>query len=158
MKILYRCVPLQWTNIQISISADHYIHSQCYEACTLQYPLGLCIWHQQSQYTSFYRTKHHLSTFLIHTHLNDTRYKKKPILSENTYLTVKGFITHVDINVNTGQLLLFHMYLDNISFLGKAVLPVLQSTPGKFLTQSSQGILTDFDSFTFNPVFFKTLV
>src|SRR4051794_36126315 len=43
--------------------------------------------------------------------------------SNNTYVTAEGFPTHIDINVNTGHLALFHISVDNINFLGKAALP-----------------------------------
>src|SRR6266487_1979202 len=77
-----------------------------------------------AQYTSFYRTQRHLSTLPIRAHFDDLRYKnKKPMPSNNTYVAVEGFLTHFDMDVNTGHPSLFHINVDNINFLGKAALP-----------------------------------
>lgn len=76
------------------------------------------------QYTTFYRDHRHLSTLPIRAHFDDVRYKnKKPIPSNNNYVTVEGFLYQVDVDTNTGQPLLFHINAENIAFLGKAVLP-----------------------------------
>jgi len=76
------------------------------------------------QYTTFYRDHWHLSTLLIQAHFDDVCYKnKKPILLNNNYVTIEGFLYQIDVDTNTGQLLLFHINVENIAFLGKAVLP-----------------------------------
>ena len=76
------------------------------------------------QYTSFYRDRRHLSMLPIRAYFDDVRYKnRKPVPSNNTYICVEGFVTHVDIDLDNGQVSLFHMSTDNINFLGKAVLP-----------------------------------
>ena len=84
-----------------------------------------------SQYTSFYKTQRRLSSFPIRAHFDDIRYKnKKPIPSNNTYVAVEGFLQWVDVNPDNGQPVLFHLNVDNINFLGKAVLPVSGSNEG----------------------------
>jgi hypothetical protein len=76
------------------------------------------------QYTSFFKTQRNLSTFPVRAHFDEARYKnKKPLPSNNTYVAVEGFITEVEIDPDTAQPSLFHVSVDNISFLGKAVLP-----------------------------------
>src|SRR4051812_45170753 len=78
------------------------------------------------QYTSFYKDHRHLSMLPIRAHFDDTRYKnKKPIPSNNNYISVEGFLKYIDIDLNNGQVSLFHIGTENINFLGKAVLPSL---------------------------------
>lgn len=77
-----------------------------------------------SQFTTFNKDHRNLSTLPIRAHFDDVRYKNtKPIPSNNNYVTVEGFLTHVDIDPNNAQATLFHIDAENISFLGKAVLP-----------------------------------
>jgi len=44
---------------------------------------------------------------------------RKPIPSNNNYVAIKGFLTHVDIDPNNAQATLFHIDAENISFLGE---------------------------------------
>ena len=77
-----------------------------------------------TQYTSFYKTQHNLSTLPIRAHFDKTRYKnKKPIPANNTYVAVEGFLNNVKVDSNSGTPTIFHINVDNISFLGKTVLP-----------------------------------
>ena len=77
-----------------------------------------------SQYTSFYKTQRNLSTLPVRAHFDETRYKnKKPIPTNNTYIAVEGFLNNVIVDSKSGTSTIFHFSVDNISFLGKAVLP-----------------------------------
>jgi len=85
-----------------------------------------------AQYTSFHRTQQQLASFPTQAHFDDMRYKnKKPIPSNNTYVAVEGFLQRVEVD-STGQPVLFHINVDNINFLGKAVLPASGVNEGKY--------------------------
>ena len=85
-----------------------------------------------SQYTSFYKTQRNLSTLPIRAHFDEVRYKnKKPIPSNNTYVAVEGFLNSVETDPNTGIPSIFNISVDNISFLGKAILPGVAGDQGK---------------------------
>jgi hypothetical protein len=76
------------------------------------------------QYTSFYKAHRSLSTLPLRAAFDDTRYKtKKPIPSNNTYVAVEGFLMEVETDSSTGRPTVFHVSVDNINFLGKAVSP-----------------------------------
>ena len=47
----------------------------------------------------------------------------KPIPTNNTYVAVEGFLNNVEVVSNSGTPTIFHINVDNISFLRKAVLP-----------------------------------
>jgi hypothetical protein len=71
----------------------------------------------------------------IRAHFDGIRYKnKKPIPSNNTYIAVEGFLIRVEVDASTGQPVLFHVYVDNINFLGKAILPMSGSNKGELNT------------------------
>jgi hypothetical protein len=79
-----------------------------------------------AQYTSFYKAQRNLSMLPIRAHFDEVRYKKKkPLPANNTYVAVDGFLNDVDMDPNTGIPSIFHINIDNISFLGKAVLPTV---------------------------------
>ena len=60
----------------------------------------------------------------ICAHFDETRYKnKKPIPTNNTYVAVEVFLNNVKVDSNSGTPTISHINIDNISFLGKAVLP-----------------------------------
>ena len=63
--------------------------------------------------------QHYLFT---HTSTKLGTKKKKPIPA-NTYVAVEGFLNNVKVDSNSGTPMIFHINVDNISFLGKAVLP-----------------------------------
>ena len=113
-----------------------------------------------TQYTYFYKTQQNLSTLPIHAHFDETRYKnKKPIPTNNTYVAVEGFLNNVEVDPNSGTPTNFHISVDNISFLGKAVLPNTGqtgnqgklSTPFTFITQ----LYLLHPRFTFYSTFFE---
>jgi hypothetical protein len=90
------------------------------------------------QYTSFFKSQRSLSTFPVCAHFDEVQYKnKKPLLSNNTYVAVEGFITEVEMDSDTAQPSLFHVSIDNISFLGKAILPATHGGQGKRLICTS---------------------
>ena len=92
-----------------------------------------------AQYTSFYKNQCHLSTLPICAHFDEVRYKKKkPVLSNNTYVAVEGTLLHVDVNAGTGSPSLFHITVDSINFLGRATLPTSHMTD----TQSMYCVFT----------------
>jgi len=64
-----------------------------------------------------------LSIFPTRTTFDETRYKNKELVpSNNTYVTVDGFFDHIDIDCHIGQPTLFHVFVDNIGFRGRAIL------------------------------------
>jgi hypothetical protein len=75
-----------------------------------------------AQYTSHYKNDRALSILPIRAHFNSNKYKvKKPIPSNNTYVSMEGFLEDIEIDT-TGRVSLFHVSVDNINFLGKATL------------------------------------
>jgi len=76
-----------------------------------------------AQYTSHYKNNRPLSVLPVRAHFNLKKYKtKKPIPSDNTYISVEGFLEDIEIDT-AGHPILFHMSVDNISFLGRAGAP-----------------------------------
>jgi hypothetical protein len=76
-----------------------------------------------AQYMSHYKNDRALSILPIRAHFNSNKYKtKKPILSNNTYVSMEGFLDDIEIDT-TGRATLFHVSVDNINFLGRASLP-----------------------------------
>jgi hypothetical protein len=73
-----------------------------------------------SQYTSHYKSNKTLSIFPIRAVFNTTKYKfKKPVPSNNSYVSVKGFLAEIETDSNRCALC-FLVLVDNINFLGKA--------------------------------------
>lgn len=90
-----------------------------------------------AQYTSHYKTNRALSILPIQAHFNSNKYRsKKSIPSNNTYVSLEGFLEDVETDA-TGQATLFRVSVDNINFLGKATLmpsatgTVAPSTPSR---------------------------
>jgi hypothetical protein len=80
-----------------------------------------------TQYVSIFKKDRSRSTFPIRAHFDEARYKKKvPIPSNNTHVAVEGFLNQVEMG-DSGFPSLFHVNVDNINFLGRAVIP--QSSP-----------------------------
>ena len=74
------------------------------------------------QYTSHYKTNHMLSILPIQAHFNSNKYRsKKPIPSNNTYVSIKGFLEDVDMDSN-GHATMFHISADNINFLKRVTI------------------------------------
>lgn len=74
------------------------------------------------QYTSLYKTNRNLSFLPVQAHFNSNKYKtKKPIPSNNTYVSVEGFLENIETDA-TGRAYMFHVSVDNINFLGRATL------------------------------------
>lgn len=81
------------------------------------------------QYMSHYKYNHSLSFLPIQANFNSNKYKTKwPIPSNNTYVLVEGFLEEVETN-STGHATTFHVSVDNINFLGHAM--ITPSTSGK---------------------------
>jgi hypothetical protein len=77
-----------------------------------------------TQYTSYYKSNRTLSNLPIRAHFDQSKFKaKRPIPSNNTYVSIEGFLRDVDTDAS-GQATLFNVSIDNISFLGRAALPV----------------------------------
>ena len=74
------------------------------------------------QYTSQYKTNCNLSVLPVQAHFNSSKYRtKKPIPSNNTYVSIEGFLEDVETD-STGRANKFHVSVDNINFLGRATL------------------------------------
>jgi hypothetical protein len=73
-----------------------------------------------AQYTSHYKNNRPLSILPVRAHFNLNKYRtKKPMPSDNTYVSVEGFLEDIETDA-AGHATLFHMVVDNISFLGRA--------------------------------------
>lgn len=87
-----------------------------------------------AQYTSHYKTNRALSILPIQAHFNSNKYRtKKPIPSNNTFVSLEGFVEDVETDAN-GHATMFRVSVDNINFLGRATLaPATTSAVGKYL-------------------------
>lgn len=75
-----------------------------------------------AQYTSHYKNNRTLSILPVQAHFSSNKYKtKKPIPSNNTYVTIEGFLEDIETDM-AGRVTLFHVSVDNINFLGRATL------------------------------------
>ena len=80
------------------------------------------------RYTSYYKNNCTLSMLPVQAYFNFSKYRtKKPILSNNTYVSIKGFLDNVETDTS-GHATTFHVSIDNINFLGRAALPQLASS------------------------------
>jgi len=69
---------------------------------------------------SFYRAQY-IFIVPITTQFDTTRYKKKkPLPSPNTFVVVEGFLTRFDVDHNSTVPTVFHISVDNLSYIGKA--------------------------------------
>jgi hypothetical protein len=83
-----------------------------------------------AQYTSHYKDNRPLSVFPVRAHFNLKTYKaKKPIPSDNTYVSVEGFLRDIETDT-AGRATRFHMSVDNINFLGRATTTLYPSMAG----------------------------
>jgi len=74
------------------------------------------------QYTSLYKTNWNLSFLPVQAHFDSNKYRtKKPIPSNNTYVSIEGFLENVETDP-TGRAIMFHVSVDNINFLRWATL------------------------------------
>jgi hypothetical protein len=82
-----------------------------------------------AQYTSHYKNNRPLSILPVRAYFDLKKYKaRKPIPSDNTYVSVEGFLT--DIETNTAGHIRFRMSVDNISFLGRTTTTLYPSMAG----------------------------
>ena len=73
-----------------------------------------------AQFTSHYKNERALSILPVQAHFNSNKYRtKKPIPSNDTYVSVEGFLEEIETDT-AGHTTLFHVSVDNISFLGRA--------------------------------------
>jgi hypothetical protein len=87
-----------------------------------------------SQYTSHYKTNKTLSVFPVRALFNTAKYKlKKPAPSDNSYVSVEGFLAEIETDSNQRPLR-FLVSVDNINFLGKA--PASSSLTGSIGKQA----------------------
>lgn len=76
-----------------------------------------------AQYTSHYKNNRALSILPVQADLNSNKYRnKKPIPSNNTYVSVEGFLDDIETDTE-GHATRFHVSVDNIGFLGRATFP-----------------------------------
>ena len=74
------------------------------------------------QYTSHYKSNRAHSILPVQAHFNSNKYRtKKPIPSNNTYVSIEGFLKNIDTDSN-GHATKFHISVDNINFLGRATI------------------------------------
>jgi len=72
------------------------------------------------QYTSHYKNNRPLSTLPVRAHFNLNKYRTRtPMPSDNSYVSVEGYLEDVETD-SAGHATLFHVLIDNISFLGRA--------------------------------------
>jgi hypothetical protein len=85
-----------------------------------------------AQYTSHYQNNSTLSVLPVRGHFNLKKYRtNKPIPFDNTYVSVEGFLGDIETD-SAGRATLFHMWVDNINFLGRAPFsPSIASGLGK---------------------------
>lgn len=97
------------------------------------------------QYTSQYKANCTLSILPVDVHFNSNKYKtKKPILSNNTYVSIKGFLDNIKTDIS-GRATAFHISIDNINFLSKAMLsPSSSGNTGHFFKSSFVFIFNTF--------------
>ena len=91
-----------------------------------------------AQYTSHYKNNRSQSILPVQAHFNLTKYRtKKPIPSNNTYVSIEGFLEDVNTD-SSGQATSFHISVNNINFLGRASLSpsTTGNTGNSFLSQS----------------------
>ena len=91
-----------------------------------------------TQYTSHYKDNRALSILPVQAHFNPNKYKtKKPIPSNNTYVTIEGFLEDIETDAS-GHASLFHVSVDNINFLGRATLsPSIASSISEYIQFSA---------------------
>ncbi|KAI0291972.1 hypothetical protein BC826DRAFT_1105697 [Russula brevipes] len=85
-----------------------------------------------SQYTTFHRALNAraCSVLTICAHFDAGRYKsKKPIPAQNTYVSIQGLLTHFDVDSVTLKPTVFHLSVENISFMGRAPRPSAPLSP-----------------------------
>jgi hypothetical protein len=81
-----------------------------------------------AQYTSHYKDNRPLSMLPVRAHFDLKTYKaKKPIPSDNTYVSVEGFLRDIETDA-AGHAIRFHISVDNINFLGRATTTLYPST------------------------------
>ena len=70
------------------------------------------------QYTSHFKTNRVLSVLPVQAHFNSNKYRSKKLIpSNNTYVSIEGFLEDIDTNSN-GHATWFHISVNNINFLG----------------------------------------
>lgn len=75
-----------------------------------------------TQYTSHYKNNHALSILPVQAHFNSNKYRtKKLIPSNNTYVSIEGFLEDVETDASE-HVCLFCVSVNNINFLGRATL------------------------------------
>ena len=79
------------------------------------------------QYTSHYKYNRSLSILPVQAHFNSNKYKtKKPIPSNNIYVSVEGFLEDVETDSDS-HTTTFHVSVDNINFLDCSTLTLSMS-------------------------------
>ena len=98
-----------------------------------------------SQYTTHYKNHRNLSVLPVQAHFNSNKYRtKKPIPSNNTYVSFKGFLDNIETD-STGHATTFHVSVNNINFLGRATpSPSATGNAGNKFISFSFPLLTSF--------------
>ena len=72
-----------------------------------------------NQYTFIYKYNKMHSFLPIRAHFDSNKYRtKKPVPSDNSYICIEGFLDDIEKD-DSGKSSLFHISIDNISFLGR---------------------------------------
>jgi hypothetical protein len=75
-----------------------------------------------AQYTSYYKNNRTLSILPVQAQFNSNKFKtKKPIPSNNTYVSIEGFLENIETDT-AERATLFSVSVDNINFLSRATL------------------------------------
>ena len=90
-----------------------------------------------AQYTTHYKSNRALSFLPFQAHFNSNKYKtKKPIPSNQTYVSVEGFLDAIGTDSNSNATT-FHISVDNINFLGKSTTSSATSSTAGILSSKS---------------------
>ena len=82
-----------------------------------------------TQYATYYKHNRLLLILPVHASFNSNKYKsKKPIPSNNTYITFDSKLVDVQVN-SAGKICFLHVSVDNINFLSKASLRACLTNP-----------------------------
>lgn len=97
------------------------------------------------QYTSYYKQNRTLSVLPVQAHFNSSKYKsKKPIPSNNTYVSFEGFLEDVQTD-SYGRATMFHVSVDNINFLGRSSLsPSATGNPSQVTPSFSNSLFNTY--------------
>ena len=136
-----RSVPINTDNVKLILTKHDDMREHAYinvsGAAINSNKLAGCFGVNAAQYTTYYKSNRALSFLPVQAHFNSNKYKmKKPIPSNNTYVSVEGFLDAIGTDSN-GNVTTFHVSVDNINFLGKSTVSSATSSTAGILTSKS---------------------